>query len=192
MFALRQLLSGEIIEFDDRFAEIIIPQQRSFYNYNFSCEFGGKFQGKTARAVFEISPPVSGCVTLYSAAFGPYRIFCNGVKVLDDDRPAAWTRPLPAYEPHATELKLHDGLNTIIFEVDCNFLNWDLFFAAEGIEWGEGTLWEFDPADGSILSPPHQSRATLLGTANILAGHARLRRLCRSNRQFRITCGSAQ
>lgn len=131
--------------------------ERSFYNYNFSCEFGGRFQGKTARAVFQISPPVSGCTTLYSAAFGPYRIFCNGVKVLDDNRPAAWTRPLPAYEPHATDLELHNDVNTIIFEVDCNFLNWDLFFDAEGVEWGEGTLWEFDPADNSILSPPHQA-----------------------------------
>lgn len=145
--------------------------ERGYFNYNFSCEFGGKYQGKIARAEFTVCEPADRTVTLFSGAFGPYRVFCNGEPVVTDSRAADWSRPLPAYAPAETGIRLQKGVNRIVFEADCNFLNWDLFFAAEGVAWGEGELAEFDPATGKILTgplrraprpwtPPHLSQAT--------------------------------
>lgn len=145
--------------------------ERGYFNYNFSCEFRGKYRGKTARAAFAVSEPAARTVTLFSGAFGPYRVLCNGEPVLTDPRAADWSRSLPAYAPAETEIHLRKGVNRIVFEADCNFLNWDLFFNAEEVEWGEGELSELDPATGEVLigplrraprpwAPPYLSQAT--------------------------------
>ena len=131
--------------------------EKPFFNYNFSCEFNNNYMGKTAKALFEIELSEAKEITLYTGAFGPYRIFCNGSEVFRSEREADWPYPLPAYAPDINTVTLAGGLNKIEFEVDCNFLNWDFFFDAEGIRWGEGTIWEFDPADGSIISAPRKA-----------------------------------
>ena len=127
--------------------------ERSLFNYNFSCEFGGKYRGRTARVEFEIFWPETGPKELLFGAFGPCRVFCNGNLCGNDSREADWCRPLPAFAPNRVELALQQGINTIVLEADCNFLNWDLYFDADGIDWGTGRITEVD-VDGQVISGP--------------------------------------
>ncbi len=127
--------------------------ERPLFNYNFSCEFGGKYRGQTARVEFEVVRPDTGNVELVWGAFGPCRVFCNGKLCGEDSRKAGWGRPLPAYEPNRTVLALRQGVNSIALEADCNFLNWDLYFDADGIDWGVGRITELD-AEGRAVTGP--------------------------------------
>ncbi|MDD3885665.1 MAG: hypothetical protein PHI35_02205, partial [Victivallaceae bacterium] len=124
-----------------------------FCNYNFFCELNGSGGGCQALARFRVSVSAGREVELYSAAFGPYRVKCNGKPVFDDRRAADWSRPFPAYAPDRTKISLRPGVNVIEFETDNNFLNWDLFFRADGIDWGEGELYELS-ATGAVVKGP--------------------------------------
>lgn len=166
--------------------------ERPFWNYNFSCEFGGKYRGKVARVEFQVIEEDAREAKLLCGAFGPFRVFCNGELCLEDRREAAWSRPLPAFAPLSGTLPLRAGRNSIVIEVDCNFLNWDLFFDAEGVTWGEGCLTEITP-DGVLLTgpihraprwwqPPQLSQAThgYAAFAGLVDGEA-LRRTLRTH-----------
>lgn len=129
------------------------------FNFNFSCEFGNRYTGKTARAEFRIIEQSSRRAVFRVAAFGPFRVICNGQTIFEDSQKPAWSRPLPAYAPSEMELSLRQGENQLIIETDFNSLNWDLFFSLEGLEnWGTAVLTEFDPDDGkTILGPIRRS-----------------------------------
>lgn len=133
--------------------------EQKFWNFNFSRLFHDKYIGSGARAEFRISAEHARSVTLLSGAFGPYRVRLNGELVLENRLDADWARPLPAYEPDETALILSEGENILVFETACNFLNWDLFFHAEGVDFGAAHICEMDyetgaPTGGeSVCSP---------------------------------------
>ncbi len=117
-------------------------------NINFFCELH-QARGSAARVTFTIHRPERGKKTLLSGAYAEYRVMLNGKTVFDDSRPSDWwRRNAPCYELNAQEVIFEEGENLLVFDVRNAEQNWDLFFQAEGVDFGRGLVREMDYATG--------------------------------------------
>ncbi len=131
------------------------PEQ-DLWNLNFSCEFGRKWVGSSARAVFRPVFESEQTVIVKAGAYGPFRMRVNGMTVLEDRRSAQWMRPAPCYDLRSVEVCFHAGENEVVFETECNGLNWDLFFS--GFDPSECEIQEIDKDTGAATGTPHRTK----------------------------------
>ncbi len=144
------IVDGMVRDSDSR------PEETRWSCLNFSCEFGNRWCGGRAR-VKTVFRSVPGKLRIWSAAYGPYRAIFNGVTVVDERSEADWGRPFPAYAPQQTEV-MTAAQNELCFEVECNPINWELYFSLPGCEPPEWEIEEIDPETGAVITPRRSVR----------------------------------
>lgn len=106
------------------FVDAVPAIKKDYLNINFSCEFG-KWKGSGARARTFIHADSECSLNLECAVYAGLGIVSGG-QCIDLPKSPDWAEN-PMYFPASISLSLKNGWNEIVFEVEANSLNWDLY-----------------------------------------------------------------
>lgn len=98
--------------------------QKDYLNINFSCELG-KWAGAGARARTFVHADLDCTINLECAVYAGLVVVC-GDRRIDLPKSPSWAGS-PIYFPSSFSLFIKKGWNELVFEVESNPLNWDLF-----------------------------------------------------------------
>ncbi|MDD3155373.1 MAG: hypothetical protein PHS41_10935, partial [Victivallaceae bacterium] len=105
------------------------PDERWAWLVNFSCEKKVWFAPR-AELSLSLQAPEEGIYDFEYAAYAGVKILVNGSTAHTETRTPNWCRQ-PMYDFTTLPLALRAGENTLVFEVEGNRLNWELFLRTD-------------------------------------------------------------
>jgi hypothetical protein len=106
------------------FVDAVPAIKKDYLNINFSCEFG-KWNGSGARARTFIYTDSDQDINMECAVYAGLEIVVGGHRI-DMPKVPNW-RDNPMHFPASVSMQLKNGWNEIVFDVEANSLNWDLY-----------------------------------------------------------------